>query len=218
MASVIAEQLIWDSSPSLSFTLWRNSIQQACFMVLVRGEVTVVRWMRRQMIHSFEGSLWLRALPSVSVWAGNSEALARTARLNTASLEQTVWWTVQLWLPRRRKLRERGLFPVRSLVWNGRSSLWKAGPTALKALEKSYQPGFDSHGREVWPLCARHSVTAVAKLRDRRQSGAQETSAQSPCTCQLWLQAGCICRACSASVQEPGCLQPHSIFSGDSIY
>lgn len=25
-------------------------------------------------------------------------------------------------------------------------------------------------------------------------------------TCQLWLRAGCICRACSASVQEPWCL------------
>lgn len=66
------------------------------------------------MINSLEGSAWLIALPSAAAGAGNSEAVARSAGFNTASLErypmQAVWWTVQLWLHRGRKLGRESCF------------------------------------------------------------------------------------------------------------
>lgn len=139
-------------------------------------------WMRTQMIHSFEGTFRLIALPSVSVWAGNSEALARTAsNLNTVSLEQSpckesgeqfIYGFIAGGNYRR------DLFSVRSLVWNGSNCLWKAGPTALKAMEKSYQPEFDSRGGQV--LGSGLCVPGLWSWQGQswgssRQSGAQET-------------------------------------------
>lgn len=168
------------------------------------------------MIHSFEGSAWLIALPSAAAWAGNSEAVARSAGFNTASLEwypmRAVWWTVQLWLHRGRKLWKRVLLSDRSLVWNDRSSFF--GKQNLWNLwRKTTSLRFDSHGVTRWCICL--PGTLLWQRAEEQQADPQLSSCVYAPIISSWLKGSV--RACHRRTALPSLAPDLNVMRYESV-
>lgn len=78
------------------------------------------------------------------------------------------------------------LLSDRSVVRNGRSSLWEAGPGDLKAVEGSSQPEFDNCGEIEHPasVCLAHA-RGRGKAEELQAAWGSRDPSSVPCTCKL---------------------------------
>lgn len=171
MTSVMAEQIISGSSPSLpslSFAPWGNPGSSRMFYGSGKRWSHRVLMKGRQMSHSFEGSLRLTALPSVPVWAGSSEALTSTSSLNTVSLENS--------LGKSSAVAEQEMMGQTCFLWGLKWQELSVGSgTHSRKLDRSYQPWWLGLAAEAGPVLYFHFLEIKAlcgfcwSVRDQAQ-------------------------------------------------